>query len=380
MKIFIEPLDVLFFRDGRPFTAGEQHLAQSIFPPTSLTFQGAIRANILKQTGILTSPHRLKSFWQGTDEICDIIGSSQDYGKLRIMGPFIAKKEGDNIVEYFVTPSDIVRTKESGKLHMLRPLKEDLFISDITQDFKGIRPLWVRKKENLKRIPGYISKVDLERYLLDAISDIQVVHEDSFLARDSRLGITLQDGIKISKEGLLYIAEFLKLKEKWGFTLDVHLENGEGLEKYLPESGFFYLGGERRAVFYFKIKEGNWLDLRENIKEKVGKKKRFKLIFLTPAYLDQGWYATWMENGEKGEVKFKWVSACVRNFISIGGWNIAKRYPRPMGRFIPPGSVYYFELEKGLDGLFKEFWLRPISEKYREIGFGLTLIGYWDYT
>jgi CRISPR-associated protein Cmr3 len=47
MQIFIEPSDVLLFRDGRPFSAGEGHRARSIFPPTPNTMQGVIRSKVL---------------------------------------------------------------------------------------------------------------------------------------------------------------------------------------------------------------------------------------------------------------------------------------------------------------------------------------------
>ncbi|MFN3533317.1 MAG: type III-B CRISPR module-associated Cmr3 family protein, partial [Candidatus Brocadia sp.] len=32
MKIFIEPNDVLMFRDGKPFSGGDDHYARSTFP------------------------------------------------------------------------------------------------------------------------------------------------------------------------------------------------------------------------------------------------------------------------------------------------------------------------------------------------------------
>lgn len=51
---FIEADDVLMFRDGRPFTAGESHVIQSLFPPSPLTLQGALRSYILNQAGVCT--------------------------------------------------------------------------------------------------------------------------------------------------------------------------------------------------------------------------------------------------------------------------------------------------------------------------------------
>ncbi|MBL8152360.1 MAG: CRISPR-associated protein Cmr3, partial [Blastocatellia bacterium] len=40
MNLFIEPSDVWLFRDARPFAAGEQSRATSLFPPTPRTIQG----------------------------------------------------------------------------------------------------------------------------------------------------------------------------------------------------------------------------------------------------------------------------------------------------------------------------------------------------
>jgi CRISPR/Cas system CMR-associated protein Cmr3 (group 5 of RAMP superfamily) len=39
----IRPQDVWLFRDGKPFSGGEDHAATGIFPPTPFTVQGALR-------------------------------------------------------------------------------------------------------------------------------------------------------------------------------------------------------------------------------------------------------------------------------------------------------------------------------------------------
>ncbi len=46
MRIFIEPTEPLLFRRGHAFDAGESNFADSMFPPTPETLQGAIRAMI----------------------------------------------------------------------------------------------------------------------------------------------------------------------------------------------------------------------------------------------------------------------------------------------------------------------------------------------
>jgi CRISPR-associated protein Cmr3 len=45
------PLDTLFFRDGRPFNAGETVWLESLFPPSGRTLQGVIRSAIIEYSG-----------------------------------------------------------------------------------------------------------------------------------------------------------------------------------------------------------------------------------------------------------------------------------------------------------------------------------------
>jgi len=52
----IEPLDVLMFRDAKPFSPSERAWAASTFPPTGHAIAGALQAAIGKQTLQLTGP------------------------------------------------------------------------------------------------------------------------------------------------------------------------------------------------------------------------------------------------------------------------------------------------------------------------------------
>ena len=44
MQIQIDPLDTLFFRDGKPFTMGEDSWASGIVPPYPSVIYGALRS------------------------------------------------------------------------------------------------------------------------------------------------------------------------------------------------------------------------------------------------------------------------------------------------------------------------------------------------
>lgn len=47
MRIFIEPNDILMFRDGRPFAGEDDHFARGVFPSSPATIYGALRSHIL---------------------------------------------------------------------------------------------------------------------------------------------------------------------------------------------------------------------------------------------------------------------------------------------------------------------------------------------
>src|SRR2546421_12921086 len=93
MRLFLEPTETLLFRTGRPFNAGESSYADTIFPPTPETLQGAVRAAIA-------------THWDRTKTIADVfqdpdlvklIGNRQDYGRFRITGLALGRhKSSDN--------------------------------------------------------------------------------------------------------------------------------------------------------------------------------------------------------------------------------------------------------------------------------------------
>jgi CRISPR-associated protein Cmr3 len=49
----IAPIDILLFRDAKPFTPGERAWAASVFPPSGHTIAGAIRNIIDRQLELI---------------------------------------------------------------------------------------------------------------------------------------------------------------------------------------------------------------------------------------------------------------------------------------------------------------------------------------
>ena len=73
MILELQPLDTLFFRDGKPFNKGEENWADAIFPPFPATIYGALRTAYFNEH--IEIFEKLKS--EGA-KYCSM-GMSQDY-------------------------------------------------------------------------------------------------------------------------------------------------------------------------------------------------------------------------------------------------------------------------------------------------------------
>jgi CRISPR-associated protein Cmr3 len=107
-SLLIEPHDVLLFRDGKPFSAGTDIRARSLFPPTPFTIQGSIRARVLFSSGVSPGDYAQGST-PAAQQLRQLIGTPQgSYGTLHFRGPFLARQENGQWSCYFPLPADVV--------------------------------------------------------------------------------------------------------------------------------------------------------------------------------------------------------------------------------------------------------------------------------
>ena len=81
-RITFEPLDSLFFREAKPFNAGEGGFLDSQFPPPAQTLSGAIRSAIGEANGI---------DWKDTTAVTALLGMPND-PTLSFAGPYLFKE------------------------------------------------------------------------------------------------------------------------------------------------------------------------------------------------------------------------------------------------------------------------------------------------
>ncbi len=371
--LIIQPHDVLLFRDGKPFSAGTDIRARSLFPPTPFTLQGAIRARVLFSTSGVSPADYASGQTQEAQKLQELIGTPKDsYGKLQLWGPFLARQENGQWVRYFPLPADVIQV--GGTYKLLQPIQSPPWQANLPKNFL---PSWFRTAERPEEARGWISEKALERYLRgEAPSEVHP--ECEFVEREPRFGIAMERGRRTVRESHLYLAEFLRLKEGVAFWVEV-----EGISEtdLGGKNGFLQLGGEARSAYY---------EVRETQDDRLlsppnSLPRRFKVVLLTPAWFSEGWMPQ-DGNGRQffsGSVRL--VSAIIPRYQSIGGAYVDDQrrqgaFQKPMRRFVPAGSVYFFEHDGTASWAGKPFTETPPNEAdYGQIGFGTCVIGEWNY-
>lgn len=392
--IFIEPLDVLLFRESKPFTGGEDHLARSVFPPPPSTVYAAIRSHLLSHRF-----GRFEAFREGKGvppELVAEIGSPTHFGTLELRRLLVARRResGDSheqaiLVELlYPMPQDVAEIKGTGRLALLKPADGFPVLTNLPA---GLRHLWLAKDVHLDAAAGWLTEKGMQRYLTDEpdSSDSffgaeEVISGDHIgevvFTREERTGIARDRARRSVREGLLYSVEYLRLKQGVGFFAEFH---GTQL---LPDSGLINLGADRRPAHY---QLAQVLDLAlEKIAQRIQERRRFKLVLATPALFEYGWHPKWIDKqtleGSRGNVCVKLLAAALGKPVGIGGFDLVKQFPKPVHRFVPAGSVYFFELLEGdADAVVQAFHEKSVSEDSETFpetarqGFGHSLIGAW---
>jgi CRISPR-associated protein Cmr3 len=352
------------FRDGKPFSAGDDHLARSIFPPHPTTVAGFLRTILFEAAG-LSLEEAAKRFGS--------IGDSDSYGDFRLTRLLLAK-DGTFFVP---APADLVVPKRSPQASpgLLRPLRESPFRISTNMPDSNLAVLWPSLHDVVEGARGFVAMADLQRYLIEAQPPPNVYPEDWFALREPRTQVGIDAARRTAAERQLYTVDYLRLLR--GVSIVVSFDG----VKWPVESGVSRMGGEGRLVRLRKIASPQ-TDDPEAIVRAISNCGRFKLVLLTPAIFELGW-----RPGERMRTLFeaagvtaRLVAAAVNRFVPIGGFDLRNKRPKPMRLAVPAGSVYFYEIQDGdPHRLVPQCNLAPISDKHWQAGMGITALGTWDY-
>ncbi|BBJ28678.1 type III-B CRISPR module-associated protein Cmr3 [Athalassotoga saccharophila] len=344
--IEITPLDTLFFRNTKEYTMGEETTANSIFPPMPSTIYGAIRT----------------AYFSEHSESFKFVNTDKDPTKsLKIKGVFLKDKDGSIFLQ---TPLDFVLPKDQNDSNELFKLvldkKPDRFYSNFKLPKLLTSPV-NKKVESLENSYFNITSIVTQSPLFKA---------ENLIKYETHIGIG-RNKLKTTdeEEGRLYKARMVRPNLLKSFLVDY-----DGLEL---TNGILKLGGEGKAAYYKEIEIPRSIQQLFRVSEL---KDYLRLYLMTPAYFKKGWIPSWLDENFEGKYKnlhLKLITAVVGKPIMAGGYDIAKNKPKMMKKFVPAGSVYYFEVLKGdFESIKSAFQYQSISEELSSEGFGITILFY----
>ena len=377
MRLFIEPVEPLLFRTGLPFDAGQDTFAESLFPPTPETLQGAVRATIAAHW----HPHKNIAEAFEDLQLTDLIGDRESYGRFRMTEIALGRyhtTQRETIERLFPSPAHIMKTET--QLYRLIPKELDKTVK--TNFPEGMSHYLAPEHvpgDDLKPLDGWLTEADLDRTLgRDDITNIQVIKRSEIYQEEPRLGIGIQRDTKSTDEGFLYQMVMIRMNHEsntdylYGFVVDIQLApstphgtppKDEQIqhELHLPDEGWMTIGGEQRTAHFRVVPTPQ--------RRAPTTRREHSLLYLaTPAVFDGGW-----QPSSKFAPLDKPLAAAIQRYESIGGWKLnsgdAKGENKTMRRCVPAGSVYFYDRPVAAPS--------ALTDHGMEIGYGIHYEGEW---
>lgn len=409
MKLFFEPQDFLFFRDNRPFSAGEAFAGASRELPLPSVIYGAIRTFLLQQAGVNFDDYsKYTTVVEGAKNypIISVTGIPTANGSLSVKGPYLAKRNPDGSLNevFFTKPFDVIKYKKSkdnpdygilepdlqsqlktnfpyGYLKPLRVRERDWIEDENDESENPAR--YEREQEDFEQLVVFKQTPTMKNYLQGLNPELKrstyVLTSDIQIA-ESRIGIAIGDA-NVTQSGRFYSISGHRMHESYGLAFEIEGLDAQAEALFLGQF-WFHLGGERRFG-QAQILEATQNEIAPTAPSDLD--KQFKLVLATPAVFKNGWLPGWLDVNGKGalphtHIQVKLVSAVVGKPVIFSGYDMAMNQPKPIRKAVPAGSVYYFEVER--NDQQEDLTLvhnQTISDDISDCraGFGVAFVGRW---
>lgn len=357
--LHLDPLDGLFFRDGRPFGPGN---AANSGLPMPQTLAGALRSHLMARLGC--DFDALGQALKRGETLADALADQSDdlavIAALRLSGPWLYRDNSKTGPHGVMWPVPAILHQEKtedgdGPLHLLRPLKVAPPGWDVS-DAPTERALWADTARTTEPVKGFISTDGMSDILSGkAPAQETLVKPRDLYEHDRRVGLVVGAQTNTAEDGMLYTAGFLRLAPGVRFVAEL-AGLTEALRKELDQGPVLSWGGERRRV---RVSLG---DEALAPSHDPGSADGACLILTTPAPLAHGWHgADW-----------KPIAAAVPDAVVVSGWDLARRRPKPTRFAAPAGSVFFF------DGPAPDALAGGVcDDEDRRLGYGCVLTGVW---
>lgn len=348
--LWLEPLDVLVFRDLRGLEPGEQHDARSALPGPGVLL-GALRGALFRQLGAdfrSADPHYgLKERWWGW------LGSREGPGTLQLRGPLLYRTVGGQREPLFPAPLDQERPDQ-------RTIEELALRPDGLGQTPPVLPWWPAGGTKDAAGARWLCEHGARGWMLGGPRDPCAcggIEERHLLVREVRVGIA-RGAERTVSTGLYYQQETLRFAPGAGIAVGVDAADAAQLEELGRLDGrAIPLGGRGHRVLVRLTRRA----LLPKLPLGPG---RVRACFVTPLVL---------ADPALGLPGVRHRRRVLGPPELVGGWDLANRRPRPLRRALPAGSVIELDGVETPDALRAHDWGQP-SDLARA-GYGTALLG-----
>jgi CRISPR-associated protein Cmr3 len=330
--LLIKPLDWLAFRNERNFDS----LGETKFPSPK-TILGALYGEYYRKNIKERDRNEL---------IEEIKGKMNKMGE-KLIGPFVFEEiNGENEI-YFPIPS-IIRNQKDKLIKGLIDENYKIKYNDLELD--GFRLKNMKDVENpkktfltLKEMIGF--KNDNDYAVEDNQKELKTDEQKGLPYKtETKIGIGLEKGQRMTKEGMLYSLTYYRFKDNAGLCMFLE----EGYDEYFNEIEFIKLGSKGRLAKVEIVEDTNI----DKLFEKVDSELKAHVL-LTPAYF---------EDGVIPEDTNSLKSIINKKAQKVGFWDTATNTQSDFFQTVPAGSTYVYSSSKEL-----------LTDKYQEYGFGKVI-------
>ena len=350
LRLVLEPVDGLFFRDAKPFeaaTRGESGL------PTPQTLAGALRTLLLERHRVdfARLGEQVKSGASLAQALAIVAPDAEGVAALKVRGPWFTLK-GEVLVP---APASLRREKTGETLVRLDPLKK--LLPGWQPPRSEMRPLWRYGRESTEAADGFLKPSGLRCFLEGETPEAdELVPHSALYARDNRTGIGVDPSRNTTREGIIYAISLLALKRDAGLCAEVCgpeavlklLEGEQVLMKFGGEGRYVAIRAEERSM--------DWPTVLPKMDEG-------RLVLLTTPAWFNGWKPPALEP----------VAVAVSGYQAVSGWDLAKGGPKPNRFMVPAGSVYFLPPGTRVPEVLVN------NEEDSALGWGCFIEGSWSY-
>lgn len=333
MKLMkLKPSDNTFFRDGKVFKRGYNHLITSKNIPYLSVFFGALFSSFLAENPMVAKRFLSQKFKEGDDR-----------HKILTIGQIYLYHEGKKAV-YIPAPKDLfLDMKGTSKFGEFKKYARGLH--SLPYDYILMPP----KEGEVSRVRGEfinIKRIPVQ-YKNKSNVDLNLKNEKAIFKKNYKVGIGSDYHSRMVKEDLLYRIEQTEFESnEWSFILEYELDSEYikfqyGTDVKEPDQGYLKLGGENKPCKYQRVSNRHIEEFQHFKAKSISNSmeaQTLKIVFTTDVYF---------KDSERSKSFFqnRVIGMSNEKPVYIGGFDMNKGV-KPMFKGYGAGTVFLVKNEK----------------------------------